>query len=96
MAIESWRSEEAVDAVRGSEGFKQAVTALMGCCNKPMQMEVFADIGNDHSAFDLYPTGKSQVHREAGAIRAHFICGATTSLCAAGGVPGGRGGGRDL
>jgi quinol monooxygenase YgiN len=73
VAIESWRSEEAVNAVRGSEGFKQAVTALMGCCNKPMQMEVFTDLGNDRSVFDLYPAGKSRGHPEAGAMHAHFI-----------------------
>jgi quinol monooxygenase YgiN len=73
VAIESWRSEEVVNAVRQSDGFKQALSAMMECCSAPMEMEVFADKGNDRSVFDQYPKGKSKVHPEVGNIHGYFI-----------------------
>lgn len=73
VAIESWRSEEVVNAVRESEGFKGALTSLMECCSAPMEMEVFTDMNNDRSVFDLYPKGISKVHPVVGDMHAYFV-----------------------
>lgn len=67
VAIESWKTEEIVNQVRQSEGFKEAVSKLMLCCSKPMAMEIYSPwVGGDRSVFDQYPPGPSKVHPKAG------------------------------
>jgi quinol monooxygenase YgiN len=73
VAIESWKSNEAVAAMRQSEGFKIAVAALMTCCSAPMVMELYSPWEGGREVFETYPVGDSQVHPRAGAIHAVFV-----------------------
>ena len=73
VAIESWKSEEIVGAVRASDGFKEAVSRLMACCSAPMVMEIYSPWEGARSVFDLYPVGPSKVHPRAGEIGGVFV-----------------------
>ena len=73
VAIESWKSEEIVNAVRQTELFKVAVANLMSMCSKQMVMEVYSPWEGDRSVFDLYPAGQSKVHPRSGDIDAVFV-----------------------
>jgi quinol monooxygenase YgiN len=73
VAIESWKNEEVVNAVRASDGFKQGFAALMACASAPMEMEIFRDWNDDASVFDVYPRGESKVHPKVGGLPTVFL-----------------------
>jgi quinol monooxygenase YgiN len=62
VAVESWKNEATVNALRESEEFKQGFAVLMRCASAPMKMEIFRDWGDDASVFETYPRGASRVH----------------------------------
>ncbi|MCB5945635.1 putative quinol monooxygenase [Acidocella sp. KAb 2-4] len=62
VAIESWKSEEIVAAVRQTEGFRTTVAQLLSYCSKPMVMEAYSPWEGGREVFDLYPAGLSKVH----------------------------------
>ena len=72
VAIESWKSEDVVNALRATEQFKQGFAALMSCASAPMEMEVFRDWNDDASVFDVYPRGESRVHPRVGGLPSVF------------------------
>jgi quinol monooxygenase YgiN len=73
VAIESWKNEAVVNALRGSEEFKQGFAALMSCAAAPMEMEVFRSWDDDASVFEIYPRGASRVHPKVGDKATIFI-----------------------
>jgi quinol monooxygenase YgiN len=73
VAMESWKSKDAVEAVRQSEGFKVAVARLLACCSKAMVMELYSPWEGPRDVFDAYPAGPSAVHPKAGEIGAVFV-----------------------
>jgi quinol monooxygenase YgiN len=73
VAIESWKSEEVTNALRATDGFKQAVSALLACCSAPMTMQVFNGIEMPRTVFDTYPKGVSKVHPSVGKITTVFL-----------------------
>jgi quinol monooxygenase YgiN len=74
VAIESWKSNDIVTAVRASDGFKTAVAALLDCCSKPMTMNLFSPWeGGDRSVFKHYPAGPSTVHPKGAEVGAVFL-----------------------
>jgi len=72
VAIESWKSNQAVSAMRQSDGFKTAVAALLACCSAPMVMELYSPWEGGREVFTTYPVGESAVHPTAGEIGAVF------------------------
>lgn len=62
VAIESWKSEEIVAAVREAEGFRTTVAQLLSYCSRSMVMEAYSPWEGGREVFDLYPTGFSKVH----------------------------------
>jgi quinol monooxygenase YgiN len=74
VAIESWKSEEIVGAVRKSPGFISAVSDLMRLCDRPMEMQIFAGMNAPHDVlFNTYPAGKSVVHPDVEGVGAIFL-----------------------
>lgn len=73
VAIESWKDEAAVAALRQTEFFQQAVTGLLACCERPMEMQLFTGLDAPRDLFATYPAGPSTVHPQAGAIGAVFL-----------------------
>lgn len=70
VAVESYRNEEMLNAMRASDGFKAGYRGLMECANGPMTLEIFSGVdlanpvfGHDRKLFDeTYPKGESKVH----------------------------------
>jgi quinol monooxygenase YgiN len=74
VAIESWKDEAAIAAVRETPLFRQAVTGLLELCDKPMEMSLYAGLeAPSRALFDTYPAGPSRVHPSAGEIGAKFL-----------------------
>jgi len=74
VAIESWKNEADVAALRKTEGFQQAVAGLLACCHRPMEMELFNGMQAPRGdLFTTYPAGPSAVHPRSGDIGAAFL-----------------------
>lgn len=73
VAIESWKSEDTVNALRASEEFKKGFTALMSCVVAPMKLEIFRDWNDDASVFALYPVGESKLHPKVNGLATLFV-----------------------
>jgi len=72
VAIESWKSEAVVNALRASDDFKKAFAALMSCASAPMEIELFRDWDDDASLFEVYPRGDSRLHPTVGGLTTIF------------------------
>jgi quinol monooxygenase YgiN len=66
VAIESWKNEATVAALRQSPQFREVFSRMMACTSAPMKMELLNDLGNDRSIFAAHPSGKSTVHPDVG------------------------------
>lgn len=73
VAIESWKDEAVVAALRETDFFKQAVSELMACCSRPMEMQLYSGLEASRDIFSVYPAGASTVHPKAGDIGAVFL-----------------------
>lgn len=74
VAIESWKDEAAIAAVRATGMFKVAVAGLLECCDRPMEMQLYAGMAApSRDLFGTYPAGPSTVHPRAGEIGAVFL-----------------------
>ncbi len=73
VAIESWKDEAVVAALRQSDGFKLAVSALMACCDRSMEMQLYSGMQAPRDVFADYPIGPSTVHPTSGDIGAVFL-----------------------
>jgi quinol monooxygenase YgiN len=72
VAIESWKNEATVNALRASEDFKKGFAALMNCASAPMEIEMFRDWDDDNSVFGLYPRGESKLHAKVNGLSTIF------------------------
>jgi len=66
VAIEAWKNEATVAALRQSPEFEQMFGRMMACAAAPMKMELVNDLANDRSIFAAHPAGKSTVHPNVG------------------------------
>lgn len=66
--IESYKDENALAALRASDGFQTIVAQLLEQCDAPMELTMLRGMEADKAVFDLYPAGRSQVHPSAGDI----------------------------
>jgi quinol monooxygenase YgiN len=73
VAIESYRNEEAVTAIRQTPEFKELVGRMLDLCSEPMTMELFSGLEIGREIFDMYPAGKSTVHPETAENHAVFL-----------------------
>lgn len=73
VAIESWKSEATVNALRASEDFKKGFAVLMSCAAAPMELEMFRDWDDAASVFDLYPRGESRLHPKVNGLATVFV-----------------------
>lgn len=72
VAIESWKNEATVNALRASEDFKKGFAILMNCASAPMEIEMFRDWTDDTSVFDVYPRGESKLHPKVNGLSTLF------------------------
>jgi len=73
VAIESYKNEEAVAAIRKTPEFKELVGKMLDLCSEPMTMELFNGLEIGREIFDMYPAGKSTVHPETDANHTLFL-----------------------
>jgi quinol monooxygenase YgiN len=73
VAIESYRNEDAVAAIRETPEFKAFVGRMLDLCSAPMTMELFNGIEMGAEVFDLYPAGVSAVHPRTAENHAVFL-----------------------
>ena len=74
VAVESWKDENVVAALRKTPEFQQGFAALMSCVSAPMEMELFRGWDDPNSKlFELYPRGVSQVHAKTGEFPTVFL-----------------------
>jgi len=73
VAIESYRNEDAVAAIRKTPEFKAFVGQMLDLCSEPMTMELFSGIEMGREIFDLHPAGQSTVHPQTAANHAVFL-----------------------
>ncbi|MET0987774.1 MAG: hypothetical protein ABW034_20445 [Steroidobacteraceae bacterium] len=77
VAVESYRDETRLNAMRATEGFQAGFRGLMECCDKPMTLELFSGenlaapvLAHDKALFDdLYPAGPSRFHPEVNGLK---------------------------
>ena len=62
VAIESYKDEAAVTAIRETPRFKELVAQLLDLCSEPMTMELFSGLEMGPEIFEMYPAGQSTVH----------------------------------
>jgi len=62
VAIESYKNEAAVTAIRDTPRFKEFVSQMLDLCSEPMTMELFSGLEMGPDIFDMYPAGQSTVH----------------------------------
>lgn len=62
VAIESYKNEGAVTALRETPVFQEFVGKMLDLCSAPMTMELFSGLNMGAEIFDMYPAGKSTVH----------------------------------
>lgn len=67
-AIESYKDETALAALRESEMFQTVVRQLLEHCDAPMELTLLRGLDADKSVFSHYPAGPSKVHPAAGNI----------------------------
>jgi quinol monooxygenase YgiN len=72
VAVESWKNEATVNALRATEDFKKGFAVLMSCAAAPMELEMFRDWDDDASVFDLYPRGESKLHPKVNGLATLF------------------------
>ena len=73
VAIESYRNEDAVAAIRKTPEFKAFVGQMLDLCSEPMTMELFSGIEMGAEVFDLYPACLSAVHPQTAENHAVFL-----------------------
>jgi quinol monooxygenase YgiN len=73
VAIESYKNEEAVNAIRKTDAFKQLVSQMLDLCSGPMTMELFNGLEMGPDIFDVYAQGKSAVHPATATNYAEFL-----------------------
>lgn len=81
VAIESYRDEGRLNAMRATAGFQAGFRSLVECCDGPMTIELFSGIDletpslvHDSNLFDdLYPAGVSRHHPEVNALQALIL-----------------------
>ncbi len=66
VAIEAWKNEGTVAALRQSPEFKEIFTRMMACATAPMRMELITDLSDERSVFAMHPAGRSTVHPPVG------------------------------
>jgi len=73
VAIESYRNEEAVAAIRKTPEFKELVGKMLDLCSEPMTMELFNGLEAGRAIFDMHPAGVSTVHPQTAENHAVFL-----------------------
>ena len=73
VAIESYKNEDAVTAIRKTDAFKDLVSKMLDLCSEPMTMELFSGLEIDPAIFELYPAGPSAVHPQTAENHAVFL-----------------------
>lgn len=73
VAVESYRDEEAVKAIRQTPEFKELVSRMLELCSAPMSMELFHGLEMGPGIFDQYPAGPSTVHPRTANNHAVFL-----------------------
>jgi quinol monooxygenase YgiN len=66
VAIEAWKNEATVAALRQAPQFQEIFGRMMACACAPMKMELLNDLADDRSIFAAHPVGKSTVHPNIG------------------------------
>lgn len=74
VAIESYKNEDAITAIRKTDVFKDLVSKMLDLCSEPMSMELFTGMeAVSRELFDIYPAGKSEVHPQTAENHAVFL-----------------------
>ena len=62
VAIEAWKDEGTLNALRAQPDFQAGVKRLLACCTAPVEISLWSGTTAPRFAFELYPRGASQVH----------------------------------
>jgi len=73
IIMESWKSEEATNAVRAMPVFQEALATMLDCSSQPMTVQIVTGLDSDRSVFDLYPAGKSHFHPSGEDVGSIFL-----------------------
>ena len=57
IACEVWEDENALNTLRTSAFFHQAIRDMSACCSRPLELEHIDPLGSDGSIFERYPAG---------------------------------------
>ena len=57
LAFEVWDSEDAMNRLRRSQVFHDAIRDLSACCSRPLEFEHLDALDGDGSIFERYPAG---------------------------------------
>lgn len=73
IIMESWKSEEATNAVRARPIFQESLARMLDCCTEPMTVQIVTGLNSDRSVFDQYPAGKSHLHPSGEDVGSIFL-----------------------
>jgi quinol monooxygenase YgiN len=58
LAFEIWKDEQAMNRLRRSKLFHDAIREFSACCSRPLEFEYLDTLDGDGSVFKRYPAGK--------------------------------------
>jgi quinol monooxygenase YgiN len=73
VAIESWKREETLNALRAHPEFIESVKKLLSCCAAPIEITLYVGMNSERALFDMYPTGVSTFHPVLGDLHVTFV-----------------------
>jgi quinol monooxygenase YgiN len=73
VAIESWKREETLNALRSHPDFAASVKRLLACCRAPVEITLYVGTASSQALFDLYPRGVSKFHPRVGDLHVTFV-----------------------
>ena len=62
VAVEVWKDESALNKLRESTLFHDAIRDMSACCTRPCEIEHLNPLGEDGGVFARYPVGKAHSH----------------------------------
>ena len=73
VAVECWKREETLNALRAHPEFTGSVRKLLACCAAPIEITLYVGMESERALFGQYPPGISELHPRLGDLHVEFV-----------------------